>query len=63
MYGSENTLTIAKVLLGIIISLILVLLSKLGAFQQVYDLGANIFKDFQFRHKNCQVTFKSKENK
>jgi rod shape-determining protein MreC len=47
MYGSENTLTTAKIVIGIVISLVCVMLSKMGAFQDVYKAGANLFKDFQ----------------
>jgi len=47
MYNSDPTPTTGKIVLGIIISLMIIILSRIGIFKDVYIVSASIFKDFQ----------------
>jgi len=47
MYNSDPTPTTGKIVFGIIISLIIIILSKIEVFKDVYIVSASIFKDFQ----------------
>jgi rod shape-determining protein MreC len=47
MYNSDSTPTTGKIIIGIIISIMIITLSKIGVFKDVYTISASIFKDFQ----------------
>jgi rod shape-determining protein MreC len=47
MYNSDSTPTTGKIFFGIIISLLIVILSMLDVFKDVYTLSSSVFKDFQ----------------
>jgi len=47
MYNSDTTPTTGKILFGIIVSLLVIILSRIGIFKDTYAVSANIFKDFQ----------------
>jgi rod shape-determining protein MreC len=47
MYNSDTTPTTGKILFGIIVSLLIIILSRIGVFKDTYSISAGIFKDFQ----------------
>mgnify|MGYP001232305728 CR=1 FL=1 len=47
MYKNDSSLSISKILFGIIFSLFIVILVRIGVFKDLYNVSASIFKDFQ----------------
>lgn len=52
MYNSDSTPTTGKIFIGITISLLIIILSRIGVFNDVYSVSSGIFNDFQQQNMN-----------
>jgi rod shape-determining protein MreC len=61
MYNSDPTPTTGKIVFGILVSLVIMILSQIGVFKDVYTVSADVFKDFQQQNmklfKNLEQDF------